>query len=209
MVVEAMTINETSFFRDGSPFTRMGQDLIPRLIQARRSQRRLRFWSAACSSGQEAYSLAMLLTEQFPELQDWDVRIFGTDLSQVMIERARAGVYSDLEVARGLPIALRDRYTMHVGEGWNLLPEIRSMCSFTRLNLCAPLPPLPVFDGILLRNVMLYISAEDRAHLLRMVHRHLAPDGFLFLGCSEQLPPGMNIFEVHVQDNVYSYGPKI
>lgn len=209
MVVEAMTINETSFFRDGFPFARMEENLIPRLIQARRPQRRLRFWSAACSSGQEAYSLAILLTEHFPELQDWDVRIFGTDLSQVMIERARAGVYSDLEVARGLSTPLRDRYAMHVGNGWNLLPEIRSMCSFTRLNLCAPLPLLPLFDGILLRNVMLYISAEDRAHLLRRMHRQLAPDGFLFLGCSEQLPPDMGIFEMRVEDNVYYYSPKI
>ncbi len=207
-VVEAMTINETSFFRDGAPFTCMERSLIPRLIRERKSQRRLRFWSAACASGQEAYSLIMLLKEKFPELEDWDVRIFGTDLSQAMIERAREGSYSDLEVARGFPVALRNRYTMHVGHRWVIQPELRAMCSFTRLNLCAPLPLLPVFDGILLRNVMLYISAEDRVQLLRKMHRQLASDGFLFLGSSEQLPPELDIFEMRVQEKAYYCSPK-
>lgn len=208
-VVEAMTINETSFFRDQSPFARMEHDLIPQLIQARKSQRRLRFWSAACSSGQEAYSLAILLAQKFPELKDWDVRIFGTDLSQAMVERAREGNYSDLEVVRGLPVPLRDQYTLHLKDGWTMQPEIRSICSFSRLNICAPLPLLPVFDGILLRNVMLYISAADRVYLLHMMHRQLASDGFLFLGCSEQLPSNLDIFKMHVKDNAYYYCPKL
>ncbi|HEX4022450.1 MAG TPA: protein-glutamate O-methyltransferase CheR [Acidobacteriaceae bacterium] len=207
-VVEAMTINETSFFRDGVPFDRMQMDLIPRLVQARRSQRTLRLWSAACSSGQETYSLAMLLARHFSELEDWDIRILGTDISQSMIERARAGVYSDIEVARGLTPVLRDRYCMHVGHGWTMLPEMQARCNFTRLNLCSSLPLMPVFDGILLRNVMLYISAEDRIRLLRTVHRMLAPDGFLFLGCSEQLFPEMDIFQLHVSGNAYYYRPR-
>ena len=204
-VVEAMTINETSFFRDKSPFLSLEAELIPRLIQARQSQRRLRLWSAACSSGQEAYSLAILLAEKFPQLAHWDIRIFGTDLSQAIVERARLGVYSDLEVKRGLPIALRDKYTMHVGDTWMVQQKIRDICSFARLNLCAPLPLLPVFDGILLRNVMLYISPEDRIHLLQMMHRQLASDGFLFLGSSEQLPAKTDIFEMCVKDGVYYY----
>ncbi len=207
-VVEAMTINETSFFRDGAPFTCMERSLIPRLIQARKTQRRLRFWSAACASGQEAYSLAILLKEKFPELEDWDVRIFGTDLSQAMIERAREGSYSDLEVARGLSIVRKNRFTMHIGPRWTMQPELRAQCSFTRLNLCAPLPLLPVFDGILLRKVMLYISAADRVQLLCIMHRQLASDGFLFLGSSEQLPPEMDIFEMRVQEKAYFYCPK-
>ena len=208
MVVEAMTINETSFFRDGAPFALMERRLIPRLMEARRAQRRLRFWSAACASGQEAYSLAILLLHNFPELEGWDVRIFGTDLSQAMIERARNGHYSSLEVARGLSEKFLERYTLHQGHGWTMLPEVRALCSFVRLNLCAPMPLLPVFDGILLRNVMLYISGEDRVRLLRTMHRQLASDGFLLLGSSEQLPEGLNIFEAHLQDGACSYTPR-
>ena len=209
MVVEAMTINETSFFRDGAPFALMERRLIPQLLQARRSQRRLRFWSAACASGQEAYSLAILLMKNFPELAGWDVRIFGTDLSQAMIERARNGNYSSLDVARGLTPELLERYTLHQGHGWTMLPEIRALCSFVRLNLCAPMPLLPVFDGILLRNVMLYISSEDRVRLLRTMHRQLASDGFLLLGSSEQLPESLDIFDAHLQDGACSYTPRL
>lgn len=208
MVVEAMTINETSFFRDTAPFSLMEHKIIPKLVQARRSQRRLRFWSAACASGQEAYSLAILLMKCFPELADWDVRIFGTDLSQAMVERARSGNYSSLEVARGLPSELLERYTMHQGHGWTMLPEVRSLCSFVRLNLCAPMPLLPVFDGILLRNVMLYISIEDRVRLLRTMHRQLADDGFLLLGCSEQMPEGLDLFDTHLEDGACFYTPR-
>lgn len=207
-VVEAMTINETSFFRDKTPFTLMETELLPRLIEDRKPQRRLRFWSAACSSGQEAHSLAILLAARFPQLAAWDVRIFGTDLSQAMVQQARSGVYSDLEVARGLSTDLRDRYTSQSKDGWTLQPQLRALCSYARLNLCAPLPLLPVFDGILLRNVMLYISAADRLHLLRLIHRQLAPDGFLILGCSEQLPPGLDLYEMLVKDGAYYYRPR-
>jgi chemotaxis protein methyltransferase CheR len=207
-VVEAMTINETSFFRDTNPFTLMETELIPQLVQVRKSETRLRFWSAACSSGQEAHSLAILLASKFPHLAQWDIRIFGTDLSQTMVEQAKSGTYSDLEISRGLSSALRDRYSIRGDAGWTLHPELRERCSYARVNLCAPLPLLPVFDGILLRNVMLYISAEDRLRLLRVMHSHLAQDGFLILGCSEQLPPGLDIFEMHVKDGAYYYRPR-
>jgi chemotaxis protein methyltransferase CheR len=208
MVVEAMTINETSFFRDSAPFLLMERQLIPQLMEARRPLRRLRLWSAACSSGQEAYSLAILLTHHFPELAGWDVRIFGTDLSQFMIERARNGHYSGLEVARGLPKTLLDRYTQHKGHGWTMQPEIRALCSFVRLNLCAPMPLLPVFDAILLRNVMLYIAMDDRLRLLRTMYRQLASDGFLLLGACEQLPEGMDLFTTHLQDGACYFRPR-
>ena len=207
-VVEAMTVNETSFFRDGAPFDRMRIDLIPRLIQARQPQRVLRFWSAACSSGQEAYSVAILIREHFPAIDDWDIRIVGTDISHAMIERSLDGSYSDLEVARGLTAELRDRHTMHVGQRWSMLPEVRALCHFTRLNLCAKLPGMPIFDGILLRNVMLYISGEDRVQLLRAMRRLLAPDGFLFLGSSEQLPPEMDSFQLQASGKAYFYRPR-
>ena len=207
-VVEAMTINETSFFRDTTPFALMEKELIPQLVQARKTEKRLRFWSAACSSGQEAHSLAILLASKFPHLAQWDVRIFGTDLSQTMVDHATSGIYSDLDVSRGLSTALRDRYATQSDAGWTLYPELRARCTYARVNLCAPLPLLPVFDGILLRNVMLYLSAEDRLHLLRAMHSHLAQDGFLILGCSEQLPPELDIFQMHVKDGAYYYRPR-
>jgi len=189
-VAEAMTINETSFFRDGRPFELLRIDLLPKLIEARRPERRLRFWSAACSAGQEAYSLGMLLREHFFMLTDWDIRIEGTDICGEVVERAQAGSYHRIEMNRGLPARFVVRYFDHVGENWVVKQEVRKMCNFRKANLCAQ--PLPFrraedrFDIIFLRNVMLYFSQETRRALLAAIHRLLAPDGFLFLGSSEQ-----------------------
>ena len=189
-IAEAMTINETSFFRDGRPFDLLRQDLLPKLIEARRPTRCLRFWSAACSTGQEAYSLAILLREHFPMLAGWEIRIEGTDISAEVIERARQGVYHRIEMNRGLPARMAARYFDHVGEDWLVRPEIRSLCHFRQANLCATPPPFnradDRFDLIFLRNVMLYFPQETRKSLLAVVHRLLPPDGILFLGSSEQ-----------------------
>jgi chemotaxis protein methyltransferase CheR len=189
-VAEAMTINETSFFRDVRPFDLLRDELLPQLIEARRTTRSLRFWSAACSTGQEAYSLAMLLNEHFPMLGGWDLVIEGTDLSSEVVERARAGRYHRIEINRGLPARYVVRYFDRAGEDWIVKPEVRRLCNFRQGNLCGPALPFrraaDRFDVIFLRNVMLYFSAETRRMLLAGIHRLLAPDGVLFLGSSEQ-----------------------
>jgi chemotaxis protein methyltransferase CheR len=189
-IAEAMTINETSFFRDARPFELLRTELLPKLIEGRRMQRGLRFWSAACSSGQEGYSLAMLMLEHFPMLVNWNIRIEGTDLSSEVVERARAGRYPRIEINRGLPARFIVRYFDHVGEHWEIKPEVRKLCNFRQANLCAPQLPFnrstDRFDVIFLRNVMLYFSQETRKTLLAGIHRLLAPDGILFLGSSEQ-----------------------
>ena len=189
-VAEAMTINETSFFRDNRPFELLQADLLPKLIEARRSVRSLRFWSAACSTGQEAYSLGMMLSEHFPATTNWRVCIEGTDICAEVVERAQAGCYHRIEMNRGLPARFVVRYFDHAGENWTVKQEIRKMCNFRQANLCTP--PFPFsraedrFDVIFLRNVMLYFSQETRKTLLAAIHRVLAPDGILFLGSSEQ-----------------------
>jgi chemotaxis protein methyltransferase CheR len=189
-VAEAMTINETSFFRDARPFELMRIDLLPKLIEARRNVRSLRFWSAACSTGQEAYSTGMLLLEHFPQLSSWNVRIDGTDISSEVVHRCQSGTYHRIEMNRGLPARNIVRFFDHQGEDWTVKPELRKLCFFRQGNLCGLVPPFSPptdrFDVIFLRNVMLYFSQETRKKLLAHIHRLLAPDGVLFLGSSEQ-----------------------
>ncbi len=189
-IAEAMTINETSFFRDARPFELLRTELLPKLIAARRGTRTLHFWSAACATGQEGYSLAMLLLEHFPMLASWKLRIEGTDLSNEVVERARQGRYQRIEINRGLPVRFVVRYFDHRGEEWTVKPEVRKLCNFRQANLCGPSLPFnragDRFDVIFLRNVMLYFEQETRRTLLAGVHRLLAPDGILFLGASEQ-----------------------
>jgi chemotaxis protein methyltransferase CheR len=189
-IAEAMTINETSFFRDGRPFELLRTELLPKLIESRRYLRNLRIWSAACSTGQEAYSMGMLLTEHFPLLAGWNIRIEGTDICSEVVEKAQSGCYHRIEINRGLPARFVVRYFDHAGEDWTVKQEIRKMCNFRLANLCST--PLPFnrsddrFDVIFLRNVMLYFSQESRKILLAGIHKVLAPDGVLFLGSSEQ-----------------------
>jgi chemotaxis protein methyltransferase CheR len=189
-IAEAMTINETSFFRDTRPFELLRTELLPKLIEARRNARGLRFWSAACSTGQEGYSLGMMLLEHFPLLAGWSLRIEGTDICAEVVERAQAGCYHRIEINRGLPARFVVRYFDHHGEDWVVKPEIKKMCSFRQASLSGAALPFnragDVFDVIFLRNVMLYFSQETRRVLLAGIHRLLAPDGILFLGSSEQ-----------------------
>lgn len=186
-IADAMTINETSFFRDGRPFELLRNEILPELIEARREQRRLRLWSAACSTGQEAYSLAMLFREHFPSLANWQVQIEATDFSREVLARAQAGRYRACEVNRGLPARLLARYFEQDGDEWVVRPEIRALCRFQWANLMrTPLPVRGPFDVIFLRNVMLYFSPEARRTVLAQAHRMLAEDGVLILGSSEQ-----------------------
>jgi chemotaxis protein methyltransferase CheR len=204
-VAEAMTINETSFFRDVKPFHLLERQVLPWLIEQRRPQRRLRIWSAASSTGQEAYSLAMLLTDRFPETASWDVQIIGTDISQRVVEYARQGRYRKLEVNRGLPAAMLVRYFTRDNEEWLIDSSLRAMCRFQCLNLCAPGSPLPTFDLVLMRNVLLYFSQGDRSIAFRSVHRNLAPDGYLLLGNSEQADESTDLFKVEFSEGANSF----
>ena len=210
-IAEAMTINETSFFRDSRPFEQLRTELLPRLIDARRGLRVLRLWSAACSTGQEAYSLAMLMTEHFPMLAGWRLRIEGTDVCGEAIERAAAGHYHRIEINRGLPARFVVRYFDHANELWTVKPELRKLCRFRQANLCAPEFPFSRaddrFDVIFLRNVMLYFSLETRRALIENIRRVLAPDGILFLGSSEQ-PPDLELWTPVLAGGTCHYTPR-
>ena len=206
-VAEAMTINETSFFRDMRPFEMLRQIVLPRLIEGQREARRLRIWSAASSTGQEAYSLAMVIAENFPEIASWDVKIVGTDISRHVVDYAQKGRYRRLEVNRGLPARMLLKYMTRHGEEWEVGPQIRSMCEFHYANLCAPLPLLPTFNLVFLRNVLLYFSQQDRRAVFREIHRKLAPSGYLVLGNAEQAEDSTDLFEVEFGADCYFYSP--
>lgn len=207
-VAEAMTINETSFFRDSRPFELLRAELLPPLIESRRHLRSLRFWSAACSTGQEAYSIAMLLIEHFPSISAWNIAIEGTDICREVVQRASAGTYHRVEMNRGLPARNIIRFFHHQGEDWTVKPQVRRLCNFREANLCAPtLPFSEPFDVIFLRNVMLYFSHETRRRLLVNVHRLLAPHGVLFLGSSEQ-PADPTFWDATLSGGTCYYRPR-
>jgi chemotaxis protein methyltransferase CheR len=184
-VVEAMTTNETSFFRDFHPFEALRKIVLPDLIAKRGQTRELAIWCAACSAGQEPYSLAMLMREHFPQLAGWRVRILATDLSTDILARAREGRYSQIEVNRGLPAPLLLKYFRKQGCDWYLRDDIRRMVDFQIVNLAAPWPPLAPLDFVMLRNVLIYFSIETKKEILAKVRRVLKPDGYLFLGAAE------------------------
>ncbi|MEO6805150.1 MAG: protein-glutamate O-methyltransferase CheR [Edaphobacter sp.] len=206
-VAEAMTINETSFFRDMSTFEMLRKVILPQLIEQQMQNRRLRIWSAASSTGQEAHSLAMSVTEYFPELAHWDVKIIGTDISRHVVDYAQKGRYRRIEINRGMPARMLLKYMVREGEEWEVAPRIRSMCEFHYTNLCAPMPQLPVFDLVLLRNVLLYFSQQDRRVVFSEVYRKLVPGGYLVLGNAEQAEDSTNLFEVEFAANCYFYRP--
>ena len=206
-VAEAMTVNETSFFRDRTPFEALRETILPCLIERNAAQRKLRLWSAASSTGQEAYSLAMLLCEHFPQLADWDVKIIGTDISRQVIDQAQLGRYRRLEVNRGLPARMLVKYFTRHGDEWEIAPRLRSMCEFQCINLCMPLPCLPVFDVVMLRNVLLYFTQPDRTGVFEAIHRQIGPAGYLLLGASEQAEDSTKLFRAQFTDDCYFYRP--
>ena len=206
-VAEAMTINETSFFRDGKPFDALRETILQRLIENNAAERRLRIWSAASSTGQEAYSIAMLVCEHFAELAGWDVKILGTDISRQVIEYAQRGRYRRMEVNRGLPARMLVKYLVRDGDEWEVTPNLQAMCSFQYANLCAPLPKLPVFDLVMLRNVLLYFPQQDRSCVFSDVYRQMAPGGYLMLGAAEQAEDSTNLFQAEFARDCYFYRP--
>lgn len=184
-VVEAMVTTETSFFRDVHPFEALRHDVLPRLIERRRNVRRLNVWCAASSSGQEPYSFALLLKEFFPELDTWYVNLTATDVSQEMLQRSRAGRYSQIEVNRGLPTHLLLKWFRQEGVTWQLDERVRGAITFSQLNLTTPWPAMPSWDLILMRNVMIYFDVEVKKTILGRAARVLSPDGYLLLGGTE------------------------
>jgi chemotaxis protein methyltransferase CheR len=186
-VVEAMTTNETSWFRDHHPFDALESVVLPELLWRRAKARRLTFWSAAAASGQEAYSIAMVLRERLAADPTWNLRVLATDLSEEMVRRTRAGRYSQLEVNRGLPAARLVRHFTRVGTEWQVNEALRRMVDAKQLNLAAPFPPLPPVDVLFLRNVLIYFKVDDRRQIFGRVRRVLQPDGYVVLGAETLL----------------------
>jgi chemotaxis protein methyltransferase CheR len=184
-VIEAMTTTETLFFRDGKPYEALRNAILPELVRLRRNERKLQIWSCACSSGQEPYSVGMLLREHFPELASWDLRLVATDISTEMLARSRAGRYSRLEVNRGLPHAYLMKYFNRVGHEWQIRDELRKMIEFRELNLAGQWGAVHAADLILLRNVLIYFDVETKRQVLGKVRKLLRPGGFLMLGTAE------------------------
>jgi chemotaxis protein methyltransferase CheR len=184
-LVEAMVTTETSFFRDVHPFEALRRTVIPELIRARQADRRLNVWCAASASGQEPYTVALLLREYFPELAGWRLNLLATDISGEMLRRCREGRYSQVEVNRGLPINLLLKYFRQDGAHWQLHDAVRAMIDFQQLNLARAWPPLPPMDLVLLRNVMIYFDVDPKKSILRRVGQILRPDGYLVLGGAE------------------------
>ncbi len=184
-ITEAMTTNESSFFRDRKPFDLFRNIMLPTLLQTRASRRSFRIWSAACSSGQEAYSLAMVLDQESAKLAGWTVEIIGTDLSSEMVDRARRGVYSQFEVQRGLPIQMLVKYFTQVGDKWQINPKLREQVSFRIHNLLQDLTSLGQFDVVYCRNVLIYFDQPTKTKVLSQMTRVIPPDGFLVLGGAE------------------------
>lgn len=186
-IVEAMTTNETFFFRDKTPFEHFTDTMLPQLIKARSNRRRLRIWCAAASTGQEPFSLAMLLDENANKLAGWKVEIVATDISNEVLDKAKAGLYTQFEVQRGLPINLLMKYFKQVGDMWQIVPAIRQMVQFKPFNLLDDMAHLGGFDIIYCRNVLIYFDAETKADVLSRMADILAPDGYLLLGAAETI----------------------
>jgi chemotaxis protein methyltransferase CheR len=184
-VVEAMTTNETFFFRDKMPFDHFRATMMPALIAARAREKRIRIWCAAASTGQEPYSLAMALHEMSAALSGIRVEIVATDLSGDVIERAKAGIYSQFEVQRGLPIQNLVKFFSQIGDGWQISPEIREMVQFRTLNLLNDFSPLGTFDIVFCRNVLIYFDQDTKIGVFNRMARQVPDDGYLVLGAAE------------------------
>jgi len=184
-VVEAMTTNETFFFRDKLPFDHFRDTMMPALIAARARDKRIRIWCTAASSGQEPYSLAMLLKGMSASLAGYRIDIVATDLSSEVLEKAKAGVYTQFEVQRGLPVQLLVKFFEQTGESWQLAPELRSMVQFRPLNLLNDFSALGSFDVVFCRNVLIYFDQDSKVAVLNRVARQMPDDGYLVLGAAE------------------------
>jgi chemotaxis protein methyltransferase CheR len=184
-VIEAMTTNETSFYRDIHPFETLKKIILPELIEKRRTKKELNIWCGASSSGQEPYSLVMLLKNSFPELITWKTKFSASDLSNQMLNRCKSGIYSQLEINRGLPAPLMVKYFQRIGTEWQVKEELRKMIQFRIINLSETWPMMPQLDLVMMRNVLIYFDVEMKKNILGRVRKLLRPDGYLFLGAAE------------------------
>ena len=198
-VVEAMTTNESFFFRDKIPFEHFREFMLPSLIKARAAQRRIRIWCAAASTGQEPYSLAMIVKEMAAQLAGWRIEIIATDLSNEVLEKARAGLYSQFEVQRGLPIQMLMKYFSQSGETWQISPEIRAMVQYRPLNLLTDFGHLGSFDIIFCRNVLIYFDQPTKVDVLERIARITEADGYLALGAAETVVGLTEVFKPHTE----------
>ncbi len=205
-VVEAMATNESLFFRDKIPFDHFRETIMPSLLVSRAQQRRIRIWCAAASTGQEPYSLAMALKEMGPALAGWRTEILATDFSLEVLEKAKAGIYSQFEVQRGLPIQMLVKYFTQIGEMWQIAPEIRAMVQFRPFNLLQDCAHLGSFDVVFCRNVLIYFDQQTKIEVLDRISRVIVPDGYLVLGAAETVVGLTNSFRP-IPDKRALYGP--
>ncbi len=196
-VVEAMTTNETFFFRDKLPFEHFRTTIMPEILQARASHRSIRIWCAAGSTGQEPYSLAMCLKEMSAAIAGWQIEILATDLSREVIEKSRSGLYSQFEVQRGLPIQMLVKYFQQTGGYWQVNAELRAMVQHRQLNLLHDFSQLGVFDVIFCRNVLIYFDQDTKIGMFRRLAKANGPDGFLVLGAAETVVGLSDAFKPH------------
>ena len=205
-VVEAMTTNESFFFRDKIPFQHFRDTIVPTLMTTRVAQRRIRIWCAAASTGQEPYSLAMSLREMAECTAGWRIEIIATDLSHEVLEKARAGIYSQFEVQRGLPIQLLLKYFTQIGDSWQIAPDIRAMVQYRPLNLLADFAHLGSFDVVFCRNVLIYFDQRTKTDVLDRIARIIGHDGYLVLGAAETVVGLTDSFKP-IHDRRGLYGP--
>jgi chemotaxis protein methyltransferase CheR len=184
-IVEAMTTNESFFFRDKLPFEHFRDVIMPQLLSKRQRERSIRVWCAAASTGQEPYSVAMCLSEMASRLPGWNIEILATDISTEVLERAQSGIYSHFEVQRGLPIQLLLKYFTQIGDKWQIAPQIRAMVEFRPLNLLRDFSRLGLFEIVICRNVLIYFGPETKTDVLERLAACTAPDGYLMLGAAE------------------------
>ncbi len=204
-VTEAMATNESFFFRDQKPFDQFTSIVLPHLLEARAAKRSFRIWSAACSSGQEPYTLAMLLKERAAKLAGWRVEIVATDLSNEILDKAKEGLYSQFEVQRGLPISHLVKYFAQVGDRWKIDDSLRKMVKFQQCNLLENLSSLGRFDVVFCRNVLIYFDTPTKTSVLEGIAGMMAPDGFLYLGGAETVLGTTDRFQImQGQRGIYS-----
>jgi chemotaxis protein methyltransferase CheR len=194
-VVEAMTTNETFFFRDKVPFDHFRESIMPEMLKARAGRKSIRIWCAAGSTGQEPYSLAMCLKEMSAALTGWRVEIIATDLSQEVLEKSKAGIYSQFEVQRGLPIQLLVKYFKQTNEFWQVNADIRAMVQHRQLNLLHDFSQLGVFDVIFCRNVLIYFEQDTKINIFNRLAKVTEADGFLVLGAAETVVGLTDVFK--------------
>ncbi|MBN9083541.1 MAG: protein-glutamate O-methyltransferase CheR [Rhizobiales bacterium] len=187
-VIDAMMTNETFFFRDRKPFELFRDVILPRLLERKRDDRRLRIWSAACATGQEPYSLAMVLDEEARRFEGWTIEIVASDISASALESARGGLYNQFEVQRGLPVALLLRHFQRDLEKWRIAQHLRAQVQFQQVNLIDDFTRLGAFDVIFCRNVLMYFDQATRRSVLNRLARTLMPEGILMLGATEFTP---------------------